>query len=199
MTIYKKKFIRDYVAYSIVKFLRTITDLFFKKRYSHRAVMLETIAGVPGMVGAMLQHLKSLRTCKTDNGLIRELLEEAENERMHLMIFIEISRPNFFDRFLIIMSQMLFFISYFLLYIISPYTAHKIVAYLEEEAVKSYSFYLEEVESGIIENIQAPTIAIKYWNLPESATLKELIIAVREDEMKHQKSNHIIAENLVKT
>ncbi|GIS02324.1 MAG: hypothetical protein CM15mP103_08750 [Gammaproteobacteria bacterium] len=43
----------------------------------------------------MWVHLKSLRQAKTGYGpLIRELLAEAENERMHLMFFIDIAQPN---------------------------------------------------------------------------------------------------------
>lgn len=37
------------------------------------------VAGVPGMVGGMLRHLRSLRTMSRDHGWIHTLLEEAEN------------------------------------------------------------------------------------------------------------------------
>lgn len=77
--------------------MRFFADAFFAKRYGHRAVVLETVAGVPGMVGGMLQHLKSLRRCKDDQGWIKILLDEAENERMHLMTFIEIAQPNWLE------------------------------------------------------------------------------------------------------
>ncbi len=53
--------------------------------------MLETVAGVPGMVGGLWQHLTALRKMRDDEGWIRTLLDEAENERMHLMTFIEIA------------------------------------------------------------------------------------------------------------
>lgn len=78
----------DVFAYGAVKFLRFFADVFFAKSYGHRAVVLETVAGVPGMVGGMLQHLKSFRRCQDDHGWIRTLLDVAENERMHLMTFI---------------------------------------------------------------------------------------------------------------
>ncbi|MEM8636943.1 MAG: alternative oxidase, partial [Pseudomonadota bacterium] len=48
---------RDRVAFGFVKVLRFFADLFFRKRYGHRAVVLETVAAVPGMVGGLLQHL----------------------------------------------------------------------------------------------------------------------------------------------
>ena len=64
---------------------------FFAKRYGHRAVVLETVAGVPGMGAGMWNQLRSLRKMTpNDRGWMKTLLAEAENERMHLMIFIEI-------------------------------------------------------------------------------------------------------------
>ena len=81
--------ISDHVALGITLTLRFFADTFFAKRYGHRAVVLETVAGVPGMVAGMWQHLRSLRGMKHDSrGWIKTLLAEAENERMHLMIFI---------------------------------------------------------------------------------------------------------------
>ena len=189
----------DAFAYSAVRFLRFFADLFFAKRYGHRAVVLETVAGVPGMVGGMIQHLKSLRHCKDDNGWIRVLLDEAENERMHLMTFIEIARPNLLERFLIICIQFIFFSSYCFLYILSPKTAHRLVGYLEEEAVISYTHYIQEIDKGKIKNIPAPGIAIKYWNLPHNARLRDVVIAVRNDEVLHRDTNHEFANHLTST
>ena len=45
--------ISDSFAYSMTKFFRFIADTFFAKRYGHRAVVLETVAGVPGMVAGV--------------------------------------------------------------------------------------------------------------------------------------------------
>ncbi|MBC7181881.1 MAG: oxidase, partial [Roseovarius sp.] len=66
--------IHDRIALRIVKFMRVFADAFFSKRYGHRAVVLETVAAVPGMVGGLLQHLKSVRHIREDQGWIRELL-----------------------------------------------------------------------------------------------------------------------------
>ena len=180
----------DHIAYRLVKFLRFFADSFFSNRYGHRAVVLETVAGVPGMVGGMLQHLKSLRQCKHDDGRIKILLEEAENERMHLMTFIQIAQPGGLEKILIVIAQIIFFIAYFLLYILSPRTSHRFVSYLEEEAVYSYTQYLHEVESGKIENVPAPSTAVAYWTLGSDAKLSDLIIAVRKDEAHHRDRNH---------
>jgi len=186
----------DRVALKTVKFMRVFADRFFAKRYGHRAVVLETVAAVPGMVGGLLQHLKALRHIRDDQGWIRELLDEAENERMHLMTFIEIAQPNRAERLLVMCGQAVFFNVYFFLYLFAPKTAHRIVGYLEEEAVVSYTQYLAEVDAGRQENVPAPQMAIEYWDLPEDARLREVIIAVRADEAEHRDKNHEFADQL---
>jgi len=187
---------RDKLAYLFVKFLRFFADRFFAGRYGHRAVILETIAAVPGMVGGSLQHLKSLRRMESDHGWIRTLLDEAENERMHLMTFITIARPSRFERLLILFVQGAFYNAYFLLYLFSPVTAHRVVGYLEEEAVTSYTTYLAGVDNGTYANIPAPAIAIDYWKLAADARLRDVIIAVRADEATHRDVNHQFANDL---
>jgi ubiquinol oxidase len=195
---HKPENLSDRIALAFTKLLRFIADTFFKKKYGHRAVVLETVAAVPGMVGGMLIHLKSLRRIKEDKGWIKTLLDEAENERMHLMTFINIAQPTMFERFLIMFAQFIFIVLYLFIYLISPRTAHRIVGYFEEEAVISYSQYLKEVEDGKIENVKAPKIAIDYWNLPLNSTLKDVIKVVRDDEAGHRDVNHGYANILNK-
>ena len=195
---HKPENISDRVALAFTKLLRFIADTFFKKKYGHRAVVLETVAAVPGMVGGMLIHLKSLRKIKEDKGWIKTLLDEAENERMHLMTFVNIAQPTLFERILIIIAQFIFIILYLFIYLISARTAHRIVGYFEEEAVISYTQYLNEIEDGKIENVKAPKIAIDYWNLPLNSTLKDVIKVVRDDEAGHRDVNHGYANILNK-
>ena len=180
----------DRIAFRFVKLLRFFADTFFAKRYGHRAVVLETVAAVPGMVGGLWQHLTALRKMRDDEGWIRTLLDEAENERMHLMTFIEIAQPNAFERFLIAAVQLIFYNLYFFLYLFAPRTAHRVVGYFEEEAVISYTSYLAEVDAGRHENVPAPQLAIDYWQLPANARLRDVIIAVRADEAEHRDVNH---------
>lgn len=71
----------DWVALSMVRLLRFGTNLatgyrhdltkpyvMNERKWLVRFVFLETVAGVPGMVGGMLRHLRSLRGMKRDNG-----------------------------------------------------------------------------------------------------------------------------------
>lgn len=188
--------VRDRIAYAFTQFLRFFADAFFARRYGHRAVVLETVAGVPGMVGGTLRHLRSLRRLESDGGCIRLLLDEAENERMHLMTFMQIARPTTFERLLVLVAQGIFYNAFFLLYLISPRTAHRVVGYFEEEAVHSYTEYLAGVDDGTYANVPAPAIAIAYWKLDPGARLREVIVAVREDEAGHRDVNHRLADEL---
>ena len=83
---------------------------------------------------------------------------------------------------------------FFIIYVFFPRTAHRIVGYFEEEAVYSYTEYLREIDSGKIPNTPAPQIAIDYWKLGQGATLRDVVIAVREDEAKHRDVNHQFAD-----
>lgn len=188
--------VRDRIALSMVRFMRVFADLFFRKRYGHRAVVLETVAAVPGMVGGLLQHLKCLRHICEDQGWIRELLDEAENERMHLMTFIHIAKPSPFERGLIMIAQAFFYNAYFFFYLFAPRTAHRFVAYLEEEAVVSYTQYLAAIDNGQIENVPAPDIAREYWKMSAGSTLRDVVIQVRADEARHRDTNHDFADSL---
>lgn len=186
----------DHFALGFTKLLRFTADTFFAKRYGHRAIVLETVAAVPGMVGAMFTHLTSLRRMKDDQGWIRTLLEEAENERMHLMTFIEIAKPTLIERLVILLAQWIFLVLFSLLYLISSRTAHRVVGYFEEEAVISYTLYLKEIDEGRSPNVPAPAIAKHYWQMAEDATLRDVVLLVRADEAHHRDVNHGFASKL---
>jgi ubiquinol oxidase len=188
--------VSDRIALGFTKSLRFCADTFFARRYGHRAVVLETVAAVPGMVGATLTHLKCLRRMCDDNGWIRTLMEEAENERMHLMTFIHVAKPSLFERSVLLGAQWGVYVAFFCLSLISPKTAHRVVGYFEEEAVISYTHYLAELDEGRSPNVAAPAIAKHYWKLPDDASLRDVILLVRADEAHHRDVNHGFASEL---
>lgn len=190
------KSLSDRVALGFTKTLRWVADTFFAERYGHRAVVLETVAAVPGMVGATINHLKCLRRMCDDRGWIKTLMDEAENERMHLMTFVEVCKPTWYERAVIIGVQWIFYLAFFALYLISAKTAHRVVGYFEEEAVISYTHYLAEIDEGRSENVPAPAIAKRYWGLGEGATLRDVVLVVRADEAHHRDVNHGYANEL---
>ncbi|THH11665.1 hypothetical protein EW145_g505 [Phellinidium pouzarii] len=167
-----------------------------ESRWLHRILFLETVAGIPGMAAATIRHLHSLRIMRRDAGWIHTLLEEAENERMHLMTFMTIKKPGILFRAAVLATQGVFYNIFFLSYLINPRICHRFVGYLEEEAVKTYTICISDIESGHFpewENMPAPEIAKDYWRLAPNATVLDMIYAVRSDEATHRFVNHSLA------
>lgn len=128
---------------------------------------------------------------------IETLLEEAYNERMHLLTFLKMAEPGWFMKLMILGAQGVFFNGLFVSYLLSPRTVHRFVGYLEEEAVITYSRAIADIEAGKLpkwEKLQAPEIAIRYWNMPEGhRTMRDLLLYIRADEAKHREVNHTLA------
>ena len=166
------------------------------KKALTRVVFLETVAGVPGSVAGTIRHLASLRRMKRDGGWISSLLAEAENERMHLLTFLQIRKPGPVIRSLVFLSQGVFFNFFFLAYLVSPTFCHRLVGYLEEEAVVTYTKMLQDIDAGgelkEWQTTPAPDIAIKYWSLKPNATMRDVISHIRADEAHHRDVNHAL-------
>ena len=118
-------------------------DTMKEKDWLNRIIFLETVAAVPGMVAGMQRHFRSLRVCEHDHGWIHHLLEEAENERMHLFFFTQLRRPGLLFRLFITGAQLFLANVNFLTYFISPKFCHRFVGYLEEEAVHTYTVLIK--------------------------------------------------------
>ena len=133
----KPKGLADWTAYTGVATLRIVFDVLSgyklqkklgtldERAVLSRCIFLETVAGVPGFAAGMMRHLKSLRKMERDNGWIHTLLEEAENERMHLMTFMQLRRPGILFRAAVIISQIFFTLGFCLGYTISPRMCHR--------------------------------------------------------------------------
>ncbi|XP_020896456.1 alternative oxidase, mitochondrial isoform X2 [Exaiptasia diaphana] len=181
----------DKAAYYSVQALRSLFDLvslykigpMTENKWLNRIIMLETVAGVPGMIGGMARHLKSLRKLSRDHGWIHTLLEEAENERMHLMTALELKQPGTLFRGVIIGAQGVFVNMFFIAYLLSPRFCHRFVGYLEEEAVKTYTYCIECIDNG----------KLPVWKLKEDATMRDVILAIRADEAHHRVVNHTLS------
>uniref|UniRef100_A0A2P2IG48 Alternative oxidase n=1 Tax=Hirondellea gigas TaxID=1518452 RepID=A0A2P2IG48_9CRUS len=191
----------DYIAYGSVSLLRFNFDLFSgyffgtmdESKWLTRICFLETVAGVPGMVAAMVRHLHSLRLMTRDHGWIHTLLEEAENERMHLLTALTLKKPGKMFRAAVLITQGLFVNFWFFAYLVSPNFCHRFVGYLEEEAVATYTKCLKQLDAGdlpLFAKMPAPDIAIKYWKMPKDAQVRDLLLAIRADEGHHRDVNH---------
>ncbi|CAN3375571.1 hypothetical protein DIURU_005695 [Diutina rugosa] len=207
----------DRFAYSAIQFVRksfdfvtgykksdNLDDTFKGTRYEMteakwltRVIFLESIAGVPGMCAGFIRHLHSLRLLKRDKAWIETLLDEAYNERMHLLTFIKLGQPSWFTRSIIYVAQGIFTNVFFLAYLVRPKVCHRLVGYLEEEAVATYTHLLHQLKKGELkqfDHVQVPKIATQYWSeLNENSTFYDLVARIRADEAKHREVNHTLA------
>ncbi|OWF42636.1 alternative oxidase, mitochondrial-like [Mizuhopecten yessoensis] len=194
----------DKMAFYSVKLMRKSFDLLTlfdfgertERKWVLRICFLETVAGVPGMVAAMTRHLTSLRRLERDHGWIHTLLEEAENERMHLMTALQLRQPTRLFRGCVIGAQGIFVTFFSFAYMLSPRFCHRFVGYLEEEAVITYTKCIKDIKDGPMKHWQtqeAPDLAIRYWKLDENATMLDVILAIRADEAHHRVVNHTLA------
>jgi ubiquinol oxidase len=188
--------IADRFALGCARLLSAGAGTIFGRRYGDRVIVIETIAAVPAMVAATFLHLKCLRRMVDDRGWIRTFLDEAESQRMHLMAFVAIRRPSSGERLLIAAGQAIFYNSYFLLYLISARTAHRMVGYLAEASVQGYLDYLDRIRAGDLDNCPAPASAVAYWNLPADARLEDMVGAVLADEAIYRDIHHAFADAL---
>ncbi len=158
-----------------------------------RLIMLESIAGVPGFVAAGFRHFRSLRTLKRDYGWIPTLLEEAENERMHLRLCLEEFGANTLTRYLVVGAQCVMVPMLMTVYLVHPKSMHRFVGYLEETAVMTYVNIIEHIETPGTNlhkawaHLAAPAMAKEYYKLPSDAkwvdTLKCMVRSVVVFEM----------------
>lgn len=145
----------------------------------------------------MVRHLNSLRRMERDHGWIHTLLEEAENERMHLMTALQLKQPTWFFRAGVVGTQGVFVTFFSFAYLISPKYCHRFVGYLEEEAVVTYTKCLADIEheNGCLRHwkkVKAPKVAITYWKLSEDSSLLDVVLAIRADEAHHRVVNHTL-------
>jgi len=204
----------DTIALSAIRCVRYLFDV--ASGYSRgqittikvlrRVVLLETVAGVPGMMAGTLRHLRSLRRVERDHAWIESLFEEAENERTHMLVFVQLYNPGIVLRGLVFCGQLVFWNVFFLLYLASPKFCHRFVGYLEEEAVRTYTHVIHAMEGTAEDQHRvapdlvafgkspAKELAIRYWKMPAQSTMLDVMYAVRADEANHRDCNHGFAD-----
>ncbi len=204
ITHYEPKDFGDKIALFQAKWTRGFFDLVSgykpgqadENGYLERLVRTESLSGVPGMVGGMIRHLKSLSRMNPDLGVIHHLLEEAENERKHLFALLELKKPSLLFRIGLLASQTYFIFWYMVVYALSPKIAHRFVGYLREGSTQVYTHAINDIDSGKFPNwkdMAAPQAAIEYWSLPADAKFRDMLVAMRADEVMHREINHYFA------
>jgi len=205
LTHYEPRTFGDRFALYSCKAMRKVFDLITlynygqmtEERYIRRFVCHGVVAAVPGMIGAMLRHMKSLSIMRIDGGWIHHMLEEAENQRVHLFTCMDIQKPNFILRAGFLCVQAMFIASYALLYFCSPRVAHRFVGYMKEQSIRTYSHAIKDMKEGKLkqwDTLAAPKVARRYWNMGEDAKFKDVLYYIRADEILHREINHHFAD-----
>ena len=114
---------------------------------------------------------------------------------MHLMTFIQIAQPSIFERFLKAVTQLFFIIIFFPLFTCSTRSIPHCRLFGVGGGIQLHSIF-GKICSGKVENVFAPEIAKKYWNLPADARLREVVMVIREDETGHRDENHDFANKI---
>lgn len=169
------------------------------KAVEWRLIVLESFAGVPGFMAAMFRHFRSLRTLKRDHGWIHTLLEEAENERMHLLVCMKMFKANSVTRLLVMAAQVFMTPWLAAIYVVKPGAVHRFVGYLEETACLTYANIIHQVETPgtplheAWSQLPAPDIAKRYWKLSPDAMWVDALKCMFADECNHRDVNHTFA------
>ncbi|KAH8047950.1 hypothetical protein JL722_12739 [Aureococcus anophagefferens] len=139
------------------------------------------------------------RGLKRDHGAIFTFLEEAENERMHLLVCMKMfearprrwrsSPPPQFTMTPLLCAT----------YAASPRAMHRFVGYLEETAVMTYANLVEKAATParcctVPGPASTPDIAKSYWKLDDDASWAECLRHMLADESHHRDVNHAFAE-----
>jgi len=168
-----------------------------EKRYLKRMICIEAISAVPGMIGGMIRHINSLSLMRIDKGWIHQMLQQAENERQHLFLFLDLKKPGILFRAGLFTAQFVSILFYSALHFCSWRTGHRLVGYLREESTKIYDSCIKDLDAGKLkewQNIKVPEPAIEYWGLEENASFRDVLACVRADEIMHREMNHYLAD-----
>lgn len=170
------------------------------KAIEWRLIVLESFAGVPGFVAAGMRHFRSLRSLERDYGWIHTLLEEAENERMHLLVCLKMFEAGPVTRLMCVGAQLALTPFLMGVYVVHPKAMHRFVGYLEQTACETYHNIIEHIETpgtqlhGAWAELPAPEIAKGYWKLADDAKWVDALRCIYADESHHRDVNHTFAD-----
>lgn len=170
--------------------------MIFGASFAEHALVLEGALASMQTSGAAHMQYAALRHLRADRQRIEDLLSEASNEHLHLLVLKRVTRLSWYGKVALWKTQFIYIPFFRLLYIASPSAAHRLIAYSEERLAGIYADWLLELLCGAATNAPAPAVAIQYWELGEDATLIELVNVLIADTAKNRDRNHQLADDL---
>lgn len=186
----------DYISRALVLFVYRLAKVVFRSSYAEHALVLEAVLASLQTSGAAHLQYAALRNLRVNRELIEDLLGEASNEHLHLLVLRRVTTLSWYGKAAIWKMQFIYTPLYRLLFICSPSIALRTVAYAQERLAGIYADWLLSLMCGASANTDAPQIAIQYWNLGDDATLIELANMLIADTAKNRDRNHQIADNI---
>lgn len=204
-THHKPQGIRDWVAFAWIKMMIFGADIISRrpkmneKLFLRRLLYLETMGAAVGLAAPTAQHMRHVIQFKggEEGQIINHLVEESDNERVHLYAILELKRPSLPTRIAVLMFQTAFFLMFTTIHFISPRVGFRYIGYLEEEAFDTYTKIIKGIDEGTLpewKNYPAPSELKMYYMLPDDAVLRDAYVCVRADEVMHREVNHHLGD-----
>ncbi|KAK1932319.1 Alternative oxidase [Phytophthora citrophthora] len=149
----------------------------------NRCLYIETVARASEMVVGIAHRLRSQHSLNPGD------IWPVENERIHMQIFLSMKQGGLGFQAAMLAAQSVFFPVFFLTYMVSPNTCHRFVDFVEQEAVKTYTYLLEDMEHGHLDEwcaITAPLIGRSYYDLPDDAKVYDMIKCIRAEKLSRK-------------
>lgn len=141
-----------------------------ENNWLNKTIMLETLAMTPLFAASIVRYWRSLGGLRQDKGWVHALLDDSENERMHLTNWMMVKRPNLMMR-AFVLAQQAFYVPMFMFgYTFTPKMAYRAIGYIEEVGLTHYRLLLREIEreGSPVHSwnfIPAPQVSREYWNM----------------------------------
>jgi ubiquinol oxidase len=184
----------DYLSRGLVLFTYRLAKIIFRSSFAEHALVLEATLSSMQTSAAAHVHYAAIRNVRGDREHIEELLGEASVAHLHVLVLKRIAKLSWYGRLAIWKMQFIYVPIYRLLYMVSPLAAHRLIAYSEERLAGMYADWLLALMGGAVEDKEAPSHAIQYWDLPLDATLIAVVNMLIADTAKHRDRNHAIAD-----
>jgi len=169
------------LARALARSSEIVTSLTLSRErwWLRRLLFLSTLAGAPA------KALLAAEGRPIDR-LTQSLLIEAGNKQARLQILMEMHSLGIVGQSSVRMSQGVLAKGFLMARFITPRFCKWFGNYVDEEQVQAYSLLLEDMDAGQLprlSNVPASVLARKHYDLPEGASLREVFLRMKAEDM----------------